>query len=527
PSAAVQGRRGIVWRECGDGLECGTLSVPVDWARPRGLRTQIDLARMPARDPYRGLGALVVNTGAPSTIQDVRARPDTVSELTRWFDVVLVEPRGIGDRGSRAMVRCSVPPPDPLLLQLAPGRASWRSYARQNAAYGKSCRIAAGPAYGGLTARQTAHDLDALRAALGERRLRYFGNGYGAVYGLAYLELFPRRVERMYLEGVPDLGEPSLERRATARARAAERRLGHFRDWCRSRLGCPLDDDAPAVIDDLYERVPLPAGAGRTLDARGVAAAVYAGLEPGRWPELARALSQAEEGDAAALAAMTDVPPQAGPATVTRAAACRDFGPAVPTHTELVALEERLRAPAPRVGWLSARHEAAHCLGLPGPAQPPGIRLPGLVRLPGAASSAGPMRLPGALQSSESGGLPGVVPSAAPEHRPDAVQSSGPGDLPGVVPSPGTSRLPGSGQASGAPRRAEGASVLVGVGRLDIGAVRVPGAAVLRHGDGPGAYLLQGEAKLRAACLRTRVHDYLVNGVRPRASCSGELVADP
>ncbi|MFI7612932.1 hypothetical protein ACIBP6_17045 [Nonomuraea terrae] len=456
PSAAVQGRRGIVWRECGDELECGTLSVPVDWARPRGLRTQIDLARMPARDPYRSLGALVVNTGAPSTIQDVRARPDTVSELTRWFDVVLVEPRGIGDRGSRAMVRCSVPPPDPVLLQLTPGRASWRSYARQNAAYGKSCRIAAGPAYGGLTARQVAHDLDAVRAALGERRLRYFGNGYGAVYGRAYLELFPRRVERMYLEGVPDLGEPSLERRATTRARAAERRLGHFRDWCRSRLGCPLDADAPAVIDDLYERAPLPAGPGRTLDARGVAAAVYAGLDPGRWPELARALAQAEEGDAAALAAMTVVPPPAGPATVTRAAECRDFAPAVPDHAQLVAMEERLRALAPRVGWLSARHEAARCLGLPGPAQSPGTpRLTGALRLP------------------------------------------------------------------------EDASVLIGVGRLDTGAARVPGAAVLRHGDGHGAYLLQGVAKLRAACLRTRVHAYLVNGVRPRSSCSGELVADP
>ncbi len=79
-------------------------------------------------------------------------------------------------------------------------------------------------------------------------------------------------------------------------------------------------------------------------------------------------------------------------------------------------------------------------------------------------------------------------------------------------------------------------SVLVGIGRLDAGnppaaaaraARRIPGARVLWHGDGQDAYLLQGAGKLRAACLRARVHDYLVNGVlpRPRTLCPGELTA--
>ncbi|MFC7587381.1 hypothetical protein ACFQYP_29490 [Nonomuraea antimicrobica] len=152
-----------------------------------------------------------------------------------------------------------MPQPDPRRLQMAPGRAAWRAYARDNAAYDRSCRIAAGPAYAGLTSWQVAHDLDALRAALGERRLRYFGNGYGAVYGQAYLELFPRRVERMYLEGVPDHGEPGVGRRLIAHARAAERQLARFRDWCAAHLGCPLDDDAVSVLDGLLDGAPCPA----------------------------------------------------------------------------------------------------------------------------------------------------------------------------------------------------------------------------------------------------------------------------
>ncbi|MFG1701956.1 alpha/beta fold hydrolase [Nonomuraea sp. M3C6] len=489
PTAAVAApaRRGLGWWECGDGLQCAKLSVPVDWARPGGPRTEIDLARMPAQDPRRSLGALVVNTGDGSTVQGVRAQPDMVSELTRWFDVVLVEARGLGDRGSAATVRCTIPEPDARRL-LTPGPAVWRAYARDNAAYDRSCRTAAGPAYAGLTSWQVAHDLDALRAALGEPRLRYFGNSYGAVYGQAYLELFPRRVERMYLEGVPDHTEPSLGRRLIAHARAEERQLYRFRDWCRNRMGCPLDDDdAVSVFDDLLERTPLPAGTGRTVDDRQLVAAVTAGLAAPRWPELARAMSEAREGDASALAAMaasavggSGLPATAAPATgasglaatvagpdpvlpgtVARSLSCHDFMPVVPGYRRFLAMESRLRTVAPRVGWLSGRYEVARCLGLRGrtPSWPP--------------------------------------------HPPTAND----------------------------PR-----SVLVGIGRLDTTAPasgaarlarRIPGAAVLWHGDGHGAYLQQGVSKLRATCLRTHVHGFLVNGVLPEhgTGCPGELTA--
>ncbi|GAA2826822.1 alpha/beta hydrolase [Nonomuraea rubra] len=473
----------VGWWGCGDGLECAKLSVPVDWARPRGPRTEIDLARMPARDPARGLGPLVVSTGAESTVQGVRARPDAVSELARWFDVVFVEPRGIGDRGSAATVRCSVPQPDPRRLQLTPGPAAWRAHARDNAAYDRSCRIAAGPAYAGLTSWQVAHDLDAVRAALGQPRLRYFGNAYGAVFGQAYLELFPRRVERMYLEGVPDHGQPGVGRRLIAHARAAERQLTAFRDWCAGRLGCPLGgDDAVKVLDGLLERAPLPAAPGQALDSRGIVVAVLAGLVPQRWPELARALSAADAGDASALAAMAAPGRPVAPATVTRSLHCHDFMPAVPGYRRFLAMESRLRELAPRVGWLTGRYEVGRCLGITGrPSWPP---------------------RPAALGNG--------LPTAA--------------------------RGGGEPSAGAAARAVRGPAVLVGIGRLDLespasGAARVagriPGAAVLRHGDGHGAYLHQGTAKLRATCLRSRVHDFLVNGTPPRARtrCPGELTA--
>ncbi|NUO97299.1 MAG: alpha/beta fold hydrolase, partial [Nonomuraea sp.] len=297
------------------------MSVPVDWARPQGPRTVVDLARMPAQDPLRRLGSLVVNTGAASVVQAVRAQPDTVGELTRWFDVVLVEARGAGDRGSAEMVRCAPGPPGPERLRYASGRAAWRAFARDNAAYDRGCRAAMGSAYAGLTSWQVAHDLDAVRAALGEPRLRYFGNGYGSVYGQAYLELFPGRAGRMYLEGLPDRTETDLERRLLDLARARERQLGYFRTWCRTRPGCPLGRaDAISVFDGLVRRAPLPvSGGGGVVSGRGIAAAVSAGLVPGRWPELARALSRARSGDAGGLAALAPVTEPARRQDVPRA----------------------------------------------------------------------------------------------------------------------------------------------------------------------------------------------------------------
>ncbi|MGP3930560.1 alpha/beta fold hydrolase [Nonomuraea sp. KM88] len=485
-------RRGLAWWDCGDGLRCAKLSVPADWARPGGARTEIDVARMPARDPRRSRGHLVVNTGAGSSIQDVRARPDTVSELARWFDVVIMEARGSGDHDSAAAVRCAVPPPDVLRLQLSRGPAGWRAHARANAAHGRSCRAAAGATR--LTSWQVARDLDALRAALGEARLRYFGNSYGAVYGQAYAESFPGRVGRMYLEGVPDLTGSGLERRMTTRARAVERQLYAFRDWCRGRLGCPLgEDDAVSVFDDLAGRVPLPDGPRSEVNARRLVAAVYAGLTPARWPELARALSAARSGDARQLASLAspfpasagadDAPrlPLSGLApgggavrataggtngTTLRMMRCQDV-PAMPRYRDFLAMEERLRAVAPRVGWMSGRHEAGRCLG-----------------------------------------LAGTGPSSAVSQPPRPSRPSSPSAR---------------------------ARVLVGIGRLDIeapasgsarAARRIPGAVVLWHGDGHDAYLLQGVRKLRATCLRTRVHDYFVKGTLPArgTACRGALV---
>ncbi|RSN15796.1 hypothetical protein DMB42_03140 [Nonomuraea sp. WAC 01424] len=544
---------GPAWAECGDGLRCATLSVPADWARPREARTVVELAMLPAQDPARRLGALVVNTGSASVVREVRQRPDTVGELARWFDVVLVEARGAGERGSAGA--CPGARPDPARLLFAAGRRAWRAFARDNAAYDRGCRAALGPAYAGLTSWQVAHDLDAVRAALGEPRLRYLGNGYGSVYGQAYLELFPGRAGRMYLEGLPDHTGTGLEGRLLAHARAQERQLGYFRDWCRTRPGCPLGHaDAIRVFDGLLRRAPLRAGAdGRTVSGREIAAAVWAGLAPARWPALAHALSRARTGDAAGLAAMTPADQAASTPAPTPAPA-----PGTPAAPPM---------PVPVPVRVFGRGEAASG---PGRGAAGGEALPGPVRVlesgeaasgPAGASGrgeavSGPVRVPGRGEAASgsvrgaAGGEEGTVEGVRWCHDFGLV-------VPGyrwflgvearlrkVAPRVGwlsgrveAARCLGAARSPGWPPHPVAAglrtpSALVGMGRLDSrtpsaawAAGQLPGARVLWHGDGQGAYLAQGVSRLRATCLRRKVHDYLVNGVLPKPGtfCQGEL----
>ncbi|MBP2476927.1 pimeloyl-ACP methyl ester carboxylesterase [Crossiella equi] len=85
-----------------------------------------------------------------------------------------------------------------------PTRAAFDAHTEASRVFGEGCTAAAGPLAGHLDSRQVAHDLDAVRAALGEPRLHHLGNSYGTVFGQAYLSLFPHRVGRFFMDSVFD-----------------------------------------------------------------------------------------------------------------------------------------------------------------------------------------------------------------------------------------------------------------------------------------------------------------------------------
>ena len=88
------------------GAQCGTVSVPVDYANPAGAQAQLAVIRIPATGPR--IGALMVNPGGPgaSAVDMVASMgPDLAgTEVSRRFDLVGFDPRGVGH--STPGVRC-------------------------------------------------------------------------------------------------------------------------------------------------------------------------------------------------------------------------------------------------------------------------------------------------------------------------------------------------------------------------------------------------------------------------------------
>ncbi|GAA3151133.1 hypothetical protein [Nonomuraea salmonea] len=87
----------LAWSRCGDGYECGKLSVPLDYKHPEGDRIGLSMARLPATG--RKIGSIVLNFGGPgaSGVDTLLQSKDIVSPAIReHFDVVSFDPRGVG-----------------------------------------------------------------------------------------------------------------------------------------------------------------------------------------------------------------------------------------------------------------------------------------------------------------------------------------------------------------------------------------------------------------------------------------------
>jgi pimeloyl-ACP methyl ester carboxylesterase len=161
--------------------------------------------------------------------------------------------------------------------------------------------------------RNVARDLDAIRAALGERRLNFLGYSYGTVLGAVYAQEFPTRVRTMVLDSAVNLSA-SAAGQQLANAAGFERALDEFLDWCAIRAECLFQSGgdphvALARLRDEFERGhTISTAQGRRAGALsfylGLIAALYDRDEG--WPALAAALQTASRGDATILQVLAD-----------------------------------------------------------------------------------------------------------------------------------------------------------------------------------------------------------------------------
>ncbi|MFH8476726.1 alpha/beta fold hydrolase [Streptomyces sp. NPDC018000] len=117
-----------------------------------------------------------------------------------------------------------------------------------------------------------ARDMDAIRAALGERRISFLGHSYGTFLGERYARLFPGRLRALALDSAMDPDRPNAERYLTDGSVTTDNTLKRLAAWCEKDTSCALNGkDLTAVTDTLFARAdagtlrePGPNGPTRT-----------------------------------------------------------------------------------------------------------------------------------------------------------------------------------------------------------------------------------------------------------------------
>ncbi|PEG34655.1 alpha/beta hydrolase [Mycolicibacterium agri] len=254
--------------------QCGTVSVPVDYANPEGPQAELAVIKVPATGDR--IGVLMVNPGGPgaSAVDTVAgmgaALADT--EIGRRFDLVGFDPRGVGH--STPELRCRTDAEfdayrrQPNADYSPAGVAHIESLYRQFAQW---CTERMGTEFlANVGTANTAKDMDVVRAALGENLINYLGFSYGTELGAAYAEAYPDRIRAMVLDGAVDPSLDPIEENLRQLA-GFQRAFEDYAADCASAPGCPLGDDPAKWVDRYHELVdPLVTQPAKTDDPRGL-----------------------------------------------------------------------------------------------------------------------------------------------------------------------------------------------------------------------------------------------------------------
>ncbi|MER7129811.1 alpha/beta hydrolase [Streptosporangium saharense] len=210
------------------GARCAEVTVPLDYRRPRGRTIKVAISRLKATDPAERRGVLLTNPGGPGGpgLDLVVALGQGSPALTSHYDLIGMDPRFVG---RSTPIHCGWKT-DTFLRSAGPNRRTF------NESVTLMRELAAGCARGNrdvlpyASTRNTARDMDVIRAALGERKLSYLGYSYGTYLGAVYTQMFGANADRIVLDSAvdPDVYGPALLSRNNRAITAA---LEHWAAW--------------------------------------------------------------------------------------------------------------------------------------------------------------------------------------------------------------------------------------------------------------------------------------------------------
>lgn len=323
PSVAASAPKGlekfysqaVEWSSCGDGLQCGKVRVPMDYAQPGSDEITLAAIKLPSTGNKKG--SILVNPGGPggSGVDFIKDAGTThfTEKLRANYDVVGFDPRGVKDS---APVKCMTDAERDAAREkvfrkdtddgLAAAIAFNKSFAEQ-------CAQQTGPVLGHIDTVSAAKDLDILRAVVNDAKLNYLGFSYGTFLGSTYASLFPDNVGHLVLDGAVD---PSIsnEELTSGQARAFEKAIHTYVASCQKQNQCPMSgsvDNGVQEIRDLISAVdqnPQTAKDGRLVTGNDFVNGLILPLYNDQsWPALTQALDSAFSGDVSQMMRLADL----------------------------------------------------------------------------------------------------------------------------------------------------------------------------------------------------------------------------
>lgn len=277
------------WKPCEDanlvkaGAQCADITVPLNYSAPQGRTITVAIDRLPATDTAHRRGIMMSNPGGPggpglgfgleygaALSPDVRAR----------YDLIDMDPRGVG---RSAPMDCGWP----IGFGLQSAGRSMLSFGESVATHADlaaRCIAAEHDRLPYITTRNTARDMDVVRAALGENRISYYGVSYGTYLGAVYAQMFPERVDRLVLDSAVNPRRYSIGMLQDMAA-PNEAALDGWAAWTaahddRYRLGATAAAVRATVTGmiDRSARDPIRIGSYR-VDDRWLPVVLFAGLD--------------------------------------------------------------------------------------------------------------------------------------------------------------------------------------------------------------------------------------------------------
>jgi pimeloyl-ACP methyl ester carboxylesterase len=300
PTAVTRPAAAIAWGACESeslktvGAECGFVPVPMDWSKPKGEQIQIAVSRLRAKTNRQGV--ILVNPGGPggSGLDFPALYPQRVPEdIGYHYDWIGFDPRGVGS--SRPAVSCDKgyfngprPQYEPAdLSRITGSEAVWIARTKK---YAKACAEQNGAIIEHMRSVDTVRDMDAIRQALGEQQINYYGISYGTFLGQAYATMYPQKVRRMILDSNVAPDYPGYGDAGRGQVSGFEYTAEQFFAWVAAHqtqynLGATpeaVEKAYYALLDDLREAPVGPIGSAEWQDVF-----LTAGYAEFLWPTLA------------------------------------------------------------------------------------------------------------------------------------------------------------------------------------------------------------------------------------------------